>query len=399
MDPVQEILRYNAGRDPERLRLKYARMRGDPFVFLRGACHLFYARLPIEGIFATAPPAWCCGDLHLENFGSYKGDNRLVYFDLNDFDEAALAPAVWDPVRLLASLRVGGAGLGLDPAAVEDLCRAFVAAYADALAGGKASWIESRTAEGLVRGLLDGLEDRPRAAFLDSRTVLKGKHRALRTDGRKALPASEAQRARVDRFLEAFARGQDRPEFFRVLDVARRIAGTGSLGVDRYVLLVEGRGSPDGNHLLDLKQALPSSLAPRLVTPQPRWASEAERVVAAQRRIQAVPMAFLQAADLDGTPYVLRGLQPAEDRIALDGARQRRSDMRGLAQTMGRLVAWGQLRGSGRQGSATADALIDFATGAGWRDALQAAGSDMARRTQEDAAAFDAAYDDGAFRI
>jgi len=42
--------------------------------------------------------------------------------------------------------------------------------------------------------------------------------------------------------------------------VARRIAGTGSLGVERYVLLIEGKGSPDGNYLLDLKQALPAVL-------------------------------------------------------------------------------------------------------------------------------------------
>ena len=32
-----------------------------------------------------------------------------------------------------------------------------------------------------------------------------------------------------------------------MLDVARRIAGTGSLGVERYAILVEGKGSPDIN--------------------------------------------------------------------------------------------------------------------------------------------------------
>jgi uncharacterized protein (DUF2252 family) len=49
-----------------------------------------------------------------------------------------------------------------------------------------------------------------------------------------------------------------------VLDIGRRIAGTGSLGVERYVVLVEGKGSPDRNYLLDIKEAKPSAMAPHL---------------------------------------------------------------------------------------------------------------------------------------
>ena len=45
MHAVNEIKRYNASREPERLQLKYEKMRSTPFVFVRGACHLFYARL------------------------------------------------------------------------------------------------------------------------------------------------------------------------------------------------------------------------------------------------------------------------------------------------------------------------------------------------------------------
>src|SRR5574337_103652 len=92
MDIVDVIRRFNADRDPERLEMKYARMRTDAFSFLRGSCHLFHARRPSEPVLRKSPAVWCCGDMHLENFGSYKGDNRQVYFDLNDFDEALLAP-------------------------------------------------------------------------------------------------------------------------------------------------------------------------------------------------------------------------------------------------------------------------------------------------------------------
>ena len=85
---VDSILKYNAGREPERVALKYRAMRQDAFSFMRGTCHLYYQDWPAsDRQLNDAPLAWICGDLHLENFGCYKGDNRLVYFDLNDFDE------------------------------------------------------------------------------------------------------------------------------------------------------------------------------------------------------------------------------------------------------------------------------------------------------------------------
>ena len=68
-------------------------MASDPFYFFRGTAHLFYEDLVnTEAALPGQPLTWVCGDLHIENFGSYKGDNRLVYFDINDFDEANLAP-------------------------------------------------------------------------------------------------------------------------------------------------------------------------------------------------------------------------------------------------------------------------------------------------------------------
>jgi len=398
VDVVQEIQVFNQKREAERLQLKYRAMRESPFAFLRGSCHLFYRRLPRGGVFRDAPNVWACGDLHLENFGSYKGDNRLTYFDVNDFDESAIAPASWDLVRFLTSLEVAAAGMAISAAKVERLCRGFVDAYGTALSMGKAYWIERDTADGLVRALLDDLRKRERAAFIAGRTVVKGKRRLLRTDGDKALPASTAQRERVVEFMRGFAKHEPEPGFYRVLDVARRIAGTGSLGVDRYVVLVEGKGPPDGNYLLDLKQTLPSSLTPRLRTPQPAWPSEADRVVAVQQRAQAVPVALLRPVSFRGAPYVLRALQPSEDRIRLDKTGGDMKTLEPLIATMARMVAWAQLRSAGRDGSAIADELMDFGRRKKWRAPLLAAAHEGAVQVRKDAALFNAAYDDGVFR-
>lgn len=398
MDVVDQIRSFNAGRDPERLSMKYRAMRSGPFAFLRGSCHRFYDRLPRGGTFKSAPLVWVCGDLHLENFGSYKGDNRLVYFDVNDFDESALAPASWDLVRFLTSLRIGADSMSIGEGKVLGLCQGFLDAYAMSLTQGKAYWVERDTAQGLVRHLLDGLRERRRASFLDARTVFKRNRRWLRLDGKKALPVSEAQRMAVTGFMREFAKSQVQPEFFSVLDVARRIAGTGSLGVDRYAILVQGKGSPDGNYLLDLKQALPSSLLPRLKVAQPKWKNDAQRVVAVQRRMQAVSMAFLQPVLFGESPCVLRALQPSEDRVAVSRTRTAEVDFVHLVRTMGQLVAWAQLRSAGRDGAANIDELIDFGQRKKWKEQLLSASHDCALQVRRDSTAFDTAWDDGALR-
>ena len=83
---IKRIKKFNKNREPELLKLKYEALAESPFRFFRGTCHLFYEDLPQKSFILNSPKAWICGDLHLENFGSFKGDNRLAYFDMNDFD-------------------------------------------------------------------------------------------------------------------------------------------------------------------------------------------------------------------------------------------------------------------------------------------------------------------------
>jgi uncharacterized protein (DUF2252 family) len=384
-DIVEAISRYNAGRDPERLTMKYAKMALSPFVFLRGACHLFYAALPDSTLFRDAPLAWACGDLHFENFGSYKGDNRLVYFDINDFDEAALAPATWDLARLLTSIQCGADTLRATRAEALAACQSCLDAYRSALVIGKPLWVERETSNGLVNTLFTALLKRDRAAFLDKRTVRNGRQRSLKLDGLKALPASAAEKSAVTDFMARFAASQPNPGFFNVLDVARRIAGTGSLGVERFVVLVEGKGSPDANYLLDIKEAKPSALAPhlaRLGVAQPAWADEASRVVTIQKRMQAIDHAFLHPVTLDGRPCILKGLQASEDRVAIGEWGKKLDRLKEVASTLGRILAWDQLRASGHSGAAPADDLIAFARRDDWAKDMLDTATEMSLTTQ-----------------
>ena len=361
----ERVEAYNAGRDPARLARKYNAMRTDPFVFFRGTAHLFWEDWAREArALADAPLAWACGDLHLENFGSFRGDNGLVYFDLNDFDEAALAPATADVGRLLTRTHLAARSRQLAGVDATQRCDVFLDAYLAALIDGKARWVERSIATGMVRDLLRNAQNRRRKDLLRARTAIVRGRRRLRIDGQRfeALPREE--RGHVTECIHEFAespRGASTdPRAFQVLDIARRIAGTGSLGVRRYVVLTRGDGSVHGQLLLDLKQAGTSSLAANLKVPQPRWRNPADRVVRIQHHMQAVSAALLAAVSMNGAHFVLRELQPTEDRLALDGWNGKVSRLRKVLATMGHLTAWSQLRSASRQGTAGIDALIAF---------------------------------------
>ncbi len=388
------ILKYNAGREAERVAMKYRAMRQDAFAFLRGTCHLFYQDWPAsDKLLNDAPLAWICGDLHLENFGCYKGDNRLVYFDLNDFDEAVLAPASWELGRWLTSIIVASGSLSLSRRDAIRLCRTGLDSYSAALSEGRARWLERETAKGMIRDLLNPLTLRNRKIFLGSRTELSRGQRRIKTDGKRALALAPQEKEAVMAFAKEHARHQANPGFYRPLDAARRIAGTGSLGLDRYVILVEGHGSPDSNYLLDLKQTVPSALSPYLKHGQPQWESEAHRVTSVQRWAQAISPAFLSAVTFQNRPFIFKGLQPAQDRLALEGWNGKPKRLEQVIRSMGELVAWSHLRSSGRSGSAIADDWIVFGSAVEWQAPLLEYAADYAAKVALDWKKYSREYD------
>jgi uncharacterized protein (DUF2252 family) len=386
------VAEHNRGRDPRRLALKLEKMAASPFAFFRGACHRFYEVLPVEGLTRDVPTAWIAGDLHLENFGSYRGENRLAYFDLNDFDEACLAPVTWDLVRFQASVVLGMDLIGRDLAGAEALASRFARTYAHLLGEGSARWIERRTARGAVRRLLKAVAHRDQADLLDERAPARRGRRRIRTGGEpasvKALAAEPARRAGVTDALRAWAKEHGGGRTLMPLDIQDRVAGTGSLGLERYVVLARGDGDDDGAWLLDLK-AVPAS-APAGFSPctQPAWRDDAERAVTLQRTLQAVPPARLATVDVAGVPHVLRELLPSEDRVDLERAARDEDRLEDLVEDMAKVVAWAHLRGAGRRGAAGPDDLVAFGRDSSWQAPLTALALATAEACRADHAEF-----------
>ena len=202
---TKAILDHNRGRDPERLRMKLAAIRADVFAFFRGTCPLFYHTLQLDPSLTASPAVLACGDLHLQNFGSYKGDNRLVYFDLNDFDESCVAPVAFELVRFLASILVGAKSLGIDDKTASAMAAKFIEVYATNIVSAKPRWVERSLATGPVKKLLEDVRGRHRRDLIKARTHRKSGKIQLTIDGKRTLAASPQDRARAAAILAAYA--------------------------------------------------------------------------------------------------------------------------------------------------------------------------------------------------
>src|SRR5689334_23606300 len=125
------LVAQHAERLNELVPLRFARMLADPFSFYRGSAAVMAADLaasPSSGI-----EVMCCGDAHVSNFGLYAAPHRSIVFDLNDFDEAAVAPAEWDVKRLITSAIIGGRHAAYPAKVIRRCVEHALAAYQTAL--------------------------------------------------------------------------------------------------------------------------------------------------------------------------------------------------------------------------------------------------------------------------
>ena len=320
---LEEVLRFNAGRKPKRVALKLQRMSLDAFSFFRGADHLlagYWARLrPPE----VGPDVLQCGDLHLENFGAYQTDDGDFLYDINDFDEALVAPCGLDLARGTTSILIAAEMWKLTPLQATGMALEFLDQYRAAVTAPPHVHADAgpapHTGRGPIWDLLGETAQASQAALLDHHTVRTkgGERRIVRSEAKH--PAVKKSRAKeIREAVKHYGQSRPDPDAFRVLDVTARIAGTGSLGVQRYLALVAGGGTPATNRLLDIKQCLPSSLLPCTDALQPdTGGDEALRVVRAQRALQAKPAAGLDVLPVGDTTYRIREMIPDDNRTSL----------------------------------------------------------------------------------
>ena len=244
-----EIIQFNSNRDPEQVKRKLRRIDENVFTFFRGTDHLFAQAWPDLLPHDAGPAIQCSGDLHLENFGACQTEDGDFRFEINDFDEALVAPCSFDLVRCTASILLAAQEWALSPLDACGIALVFLdryrAAVIEANRSGDIGEIAPRNGEGPVWDLLNATALGMQVKLLDQRTEIKkhGKRQIVRSaDKHPEISGSEENPVR--KAVEEYGQAKGKPEVYKVLDVTGRIAGIGSLGLSRYLVLVEGRGSP-----------------------------------------------------------------------------------------------------------------------------------------------------------
>ncbi len=361
---------HHTGLSPSKVARKYKLLTENAFRFFRGTNQLFYEDLYRQGL-PDSPVCWICGDLHIENFGSYKGDNRLVYFDINDFDESILAPVGWELVRVITSILVAFDALNITDREAQKAAELFLTRYSKLLADGHPRYIEARTTTGIVKRFLNNVQERSDKKLLRNKTVRKNGCLQL-SDGRdKQLVIDKKLKSRlIEAFKHWMKSNNQPPNDYKVLDARFRIAGTGSMGINRYLFLIEKIGDPEKHMLIDMKQARASSLKSFVMVPQPDWESGAHRMVTVQKNMQNIPPAQLSSLFFEGEFYLMQELQPAKDRINFKMIQDNYKEVCSVIEDMAIITASAHLRSVGRMGSCTADELISFGRKDSWHQEL-----------------------------
>jgi uncharacterized protein (DUF2252 family) len=366
MKSLQERLTdFHLNRQQPTLPLKYKLMASNEFAFYRATCHLFYEDLSVSYVSLDGPLVWCCGDLHLENFGSYRANNGLVYFDINDFDEGMLAPATWDLVRFLTSIGMAAGLWRYSTKEAENLMLVVLKAYSQQLVQGKAYAIERETSPQLIQEFFRMAEKQREKELIKAR--VDRKKEKLKIIKNKTLPLDGETYKFLKQEVSNFLKEQY--GFFKIKDIAFRIAGTGSLGVKRYVILVEDKRQ-NKLRLLDMKQALPSSLAPFVKSPQPHWSSEAERIISIQSMMQYALPRFMKSLSVGEEKFVLKQMQPSAQKIDHSLCHRKLENTETIMTTMAQALASAQIRSASRKGSVDVETLIDFSTHPLWQTEL-----------------------------
>jgi uncharacterized protein (DUF2252 family) len=366
----QRIEQFNNQRPVTLQKIKYDKMKKDSFSFFRGSCNLFHEDWPIGAEIDRAPQLFICGDLHLENFGTYKGADRFgdryVYFGINDFDEGMYAAMTRDITRLAVSVLLVGEMLGLEKVDQSILTTNLLDNYRQTLLTGKHQSLKE--AQGVVGDLLVKSADRSRLDLL-KKYLGDVDSNELQEKEDKILKISNSLRDQVLAVYSDWVEQQSKPEFYECLDIKQRLAGLGSLGVDRYLLLVAGKGERQ-RYLLDLKEQPILSTSP--------WSTSAQRVLMVQSLRQSPVPALLGELSLNQKSFTLRELQPSQDKITCDAENINSDKLQQLVQTVGQVTAWSHLQ------TDKLAKVLDYAAGEGWCSIILEYATEYAQQVKAD---------------
>ena len=392
-DPVTLITDQDEDRLQFLVPIRHYRMAESAFTFYRGAAAIMAADL--AGTPSTGLSAQLCGDAHLSNFGSFGTPTRQQIFDTNDFDETLPGPWEWDLKRLAASFVLAGRDNEFDDSDTREATNAAVAGYQQAMAKFTTMttldvWYAHLTTQ-QITDALPKKKDRKAAEKSITKSQSKNSLRAkkklteqvngelrIKSQPPLLIPLRDLTEDQNPEGLgkaveESFAAYKGTlsdnrralVDKYRIVDVAVKVVGVGSVGTRCLIALLEANDDSDPL-FLQVKEATDSVLEAHL--PKSTYAHHGERVVRGQRLMQAASDIFLGwSVGGAGHAFYFRQLYDMKGSVDVSKMSPRRLKM--YANLCGWTLAHSHARSgdpfqiSGYIGSGTVfvDALTEFA--------------------------------------
>ena len=392
--PATLLDRSMRGRVPALIKLKYELMAESPFGYFRGAVPVMAADLAV--LPSTGIVSQLCGDAHVRNLGAFAAPDGRLVFDINDFDETIRGPFEWDLKRMAASLVLAGRGSGHKESAGREAVEKCIERYsAQMRAFAKMPGVEvgryivhrlsqvepihvalmkaerstpAHTVEQLTEPVPGSGASKPGAP----RRFKEMKPMLTRVTGSQAA-AVLASLGPYREMLEP--QRQHLLSFYRPVDVAFKVVGTGSVGLRDYCIYFEGNGPADPL-FLQIKEEPASGYNAYLPDAHPVH-HNGQRVAEGQRAMQLQSDPFLGWTHIGSRQYLVRQLNDHKGSIELEDLAG--AGLGAYGEVCGELLA----RGHARSGDPLVIAGY-LGTGDGFAEALAKFGSAYADQTEKD---------------
>ena len=353
--PLVLLQRSVKGRVPALVKLKYELMADSPFGYFRGAVPVMAAdlsALPNTGIVSQL-----CGDAHVRNVGAYAAPDGRLVFDINDFDESIRGPFEWDLKRMAASISLAGRGSGHKDSAIRRAVEQCILRYtAQMKVFSKMPHLQVghflvhrfSKVEPVHSALLKAERATPLHTLeqlTEPDTVKAGTTRRFKEIKPMLTRVSKSQADAVIASLEPYRemlepQRQHLLSFYRPVDVAFKVVGTGSVGLRDYCIYFEGNG-PGDPLFLQVKEEPASGYNAYLPNAHPD-PHNGKRVADGQRAMQLQSDPFLGWTNIGSRQYLVRQLNDHKGSIDLEDLAG--SGLTAFAEVCGELLSRGHAR-------------------------------------------------------
>lgn len=319
--------RYRNAELTERRNLK---MAGSIHAYVRGNTAKYYDWLKQAEISSIpqGPAIWICGDCHTGNLGPVANAEGKIDIEIRDLDQTVIGNPANDVIRLGLSLATAVRSSDLPGVVTAQMIEALYAGYVHALVQ------NGRGIDKLQRPVLvhSAMQKALKRTWKNlARERLEGLTPEI-TLGKKFWPLLKKEHLEIHRVfnqpdiqdLVTMIGQRDQSAQLKVIDSAYWVKGCSSLGLLRYIVLMDSSNhivrDGKGLCLMDLKEAT-TALAPRYSnTPMPK--DNAARIVEGARHLSPFLGERMRASKFLDTSVFIRELLPQDLKLEIEGVNE-----------------------------------------------------------------------------